>query len=73
MGLAVPHQREEVDEFYRCKVDDFVHKNEAVRVYSPSRRKMRDKNNELFVKMKQIFHSQGQSKPQEESFSEISE
>ena len=28
-----------------------------MRIYSPSRRKMKDKNNELFNKMRQIFHA----------------
>lgn len=55
IGCVVPHKRLEIDEFYRFKVNDFASNNEAVRVYSPSRRKVRDKNNELFVKMKQIF------------------
>ena len=73
MGTVVPHRRAEIDESYRFKVNDFVSSNEVVRVYSPSRRKMRDKNNELFVKMKQIFHIQGQSKPQDEMYSDISE
>jgi hypothetical protein len=52
----------EIDEFYRFKVNDFVNNNEAVRVMSPSRRKMRDKNNELFIKMKQIFYIQNAAK-----------
>lgn len=73
LGLAVPHKREEIGEPYKFKVNDFVSKNEAIRVYSPSRRKMRDRNNELFVKMNKIFHTQDQTKPQEENFSEISE
>ena len=73
LGVAVPHRRPEIDESYRHKVNDFINKNEAVRVYSPSRRKMRDRNNELFVKMKQIFHIQGQTKPEEENILEISE
>ena len=64
LGTMVPHRKNEVDEFYRFKVNDFASSNEVVRQYSPSRRKMRDKNNELFVKMKQIFHVQGQTKPQ---------
>ena len=51
----VGHKKVEVDEYYRFKTNDFIHNNEAVRVYSPSRRKMKDKNNELFNKMKQIF------------------
>jgi len=34
---------------------------------------MRDKNNELFVKMKQIFHIQGPSKPISEDFSQRDE
>ena len=34
---------------------------------------MRDKNNELFVKMKKIFHIQGQTKPQEEVYEETEE
>lgn len=45
-----------MEESYRFKINDFINSNEAVRVYSPSRRKMKDKNNELFNKMKQIFH-----------------
>lgn len=57
VGKVIPHKRVEVDEYYRFKINDFIHNNEVVRVYSPSRRKMKDKNNELFNKMKQIFHT----------------
>ena len=50
-----------------------------MRVYSPSRRRMRDKNNELFVKMKQIFVLQsdvpgsGRGSQLGNSFSEVVE
>ncbi len=57
LGKVVAHRRVEIDEYYRFKINDFMHSNEAVRVYSPSRRKMKDKNNELFNKMKQIFNN----------------
>jgi hypothetical protein len=65
LGSVIPHKRVEIDEFYRFKVNDFASNNEAVRVYSPSRRKVRDKNNELFVKMKQIFTFQPSYLPKE--------
>ena len=45
MGTAFPHKRVAIDEFYRFKMCDFIKNNEAKRVYSPSRRKVRDKNN----------------------------
>ena len=51
----VPHRRGHIDELYRFRVREFINNNEEVRVYSPSRRRMRDKNNEFFMKMKQIF------------------
>lgn len=53
----VPHHRIKPDESYRSRICEFINKNEAVRIYSPSRRKMKDKNNELFNKMRQIFHA----------------
>jgi hypothetical protein len=45
IGRVIPHRRIEVDESYRFRINDFINNNEAVRVYSPSRRKMKDKNN----------------------------
>ena len=55
IGAMVPHRRGHIDELYRFRVREFINNNEEVRVYSPSRRRMRDKNNEFFMKMKQIF------------------
>jgi hypothetical protein len=62
LAVALPHRRVQIDEAYRFKINDFVHNNEAVRVMSPSRRRVRDKNNELFTKMKQIFNYTGDCK-----------
>lgn len=68
LGTVLPHKRVTIDENYRFKVNDFVNHNEAKRVFSPSRRKVRDKNNELFLKMKQMFYVPSQSRPIESHF-----
>jgi hypothetical protein len=62
LGSLVPHHRIAIDQYYRFKVNDFNNHNETVRVMSPSRRKMRDKNNEIFAKMKQMFRHSIDSK-----------
>lgn len=62
LGTLIPHNRSVVDQFYRFKINDFNSHNETVRVMSPSRRKVRDKNNEIFAKMKQMFRHSIDSK-----------